>query len=830
MNQHREQGQCAIGIRTIGIRATGIRVMGIVLFGLGLTACSPVAQETANTADTEHEQVQHKANYQQQLQDAVTLRERWLGLTDGVIRNVRWLSDSEVVYFKSKPGGYAFYRQKLNEQEPRFAFDHEGVAQSIEQVSGKPTLAGRLPFDTFWYENDQAGIGFYREEQRWSCDLAPSVSCVEIHAESKRYKAWGVVRDLRLPYQSEQYLAPNNQWWVQAHGHNIEVVNPAGEIIFATQDGTADAFYDLDSVTWAPHGQAFVVMQVTPGTPRYIDRVVSSPQSDLHPHTIAQLYPKAGDKVDSDRPVIVTLSTQATDAQAGDAQPQVNQPQVTVTKIDNSLFPNPYQLRSLQWQDDSQGFRFVYVERGHQHNAYLHVDAATGQVTRLVDENATTFIDQWQAFEQSLQGTEANPDQGALWLSERDGWAHLYLYDQNGELVRQVTQGDWRVADVQHVDEANQWIWFSARGMEPELDPYFIHYYRIQFDGQGLVKLSSQPADYEVAYAPDMKHFVSTYSRVDLPNYTELYSIDDDGKISLVRTLSQGNQDALLAAGFKAPEPFVAKGRDGSTDIWGLIVKPHDFDPNKRYPVVENIYAGPHASFVPKSYWPFGYHSGGDKVIGMQALANLGFIVVQMDGMGTSNRSKAFHDVAWKNLADSGFPDRILWHQAAAKQFPWYSLDAGVGIYGASAGGQSTVAALELFNELYTVGVAYAGCYDNRMDKLSWNEQWLGYPVGEQYVQSSMVEQAHLLQGDLLIINGEQDSNVDPASTMQLVNALINADKSFDLLLVPNGEHTVGRSTGPIDYIQQKQFEFFVDHLQQLHFQSLKTQSSKGKE
>ena len=228
--------------------------------------------------------------------------------------------------------------------------------------------------------------------------------------------------------------------------------------------------------------------------------------------------------------------------------------------------------------------------------------------------------------------------------------------------------------------------------------------------------------------------------------------------------------------------------------------------------MIENIYAGPHDSFVPKGFWPFGFHSGGDKVIGMQEQADLGFIVVQIDGMGTANRSKAFQDVAWKNLADGGFPDRILWHKALAKVDPAYDISR-VGIYGASAGGQSTLNALLFHGDFYKVGVAYAGCYDNRMDKISWNEQWLGWPVDASYAAASGVDHAAQLTGKLLMIVGEQDSNVDPASTLQVANALIKADKDFELLVVPGGEHSVGRSTGPIDYVARRQFDFFVRNL-----------------
>jgi dipeptidyl aminopeptidase/acylaminoacyl peptidase len=399
--------------------------------------------------------------------------------------------------------------------------------------------------------------------------------------------------------------------------------------------------------------------------------------------------------------------------------------------------------------------------------------------------------------------------QQILWISERDGWRHLYLFDgESGKVKTQITKGAWIVRDVLRVDDAQRRIWFSASGMDAGKDPYYRQLFAVDFDGRHLTRLTTADADHDVAIADDGRHYVDTYSRPDLPPLMELHAIDG----TLLQVVERGDIGKLQAAGWRAPQTFVAKGRDGRTDIWGMVVRPRDYDPHKKYPVIENIYAGPHDSFVPKTFWPFGYHSGGDKQIGMQAQADLGFIVVMIDGMGTANRSKAFHDVAWKNLGDSGFPDRIAWHKVLAAKDPSYDISR-VGIYGASAGGQSTLGALERHPDFYKVGVAFAGCYDNRMDKISWNEQWMGWPVDASYAAASGVDNAARLRGELLLIVGEQDSNVDPASTAQVVDALIKAGKEFDLLNVPGGEHTVGRSTGPIDYVQRRQYDFFVRHL-----------------
>ena len=296
-------------------------------------------------------------------------------------------------------------------------------------------------------------------------------------------------------------------------------------------------------------------------------------------------------------------------------------------------------------------------------------------------------------------------------------------------------------------------------------------------------------------FSSDMKYFVDTYSRVDQPPVSELKKTEDGSRVA---ELDRGDIAGLVQAGWKAPEVFVAKGRDGRTDIWGVLFRPTRFDPSRKYPVIENIYAGPHGSFVPKEWSAYS---------SMQAQAELGFIVVQIDGMGTSNRSKAFQDVAWRNLGDAGFPDRILWHKAAAAKYPYYDVTR-VGIYGGSAGGQNAMGALLFHPEFYKVAVSYAGCHDNRMDKIWWNEQWMGWPIGAQYAESSNVDNAYRLQGKVLLIVGEMDTNVDPSSTLQVVNQLIKHDKDFDLLVIPNASHTNGGAYG-----DHKRFDYFAKHL-----------------
>ena len=443
-------------------------------------------------------------------------------------------------------------------------------------------------------------------------------------------------------------------------------------------------------------------------------------------------------------------------------------------------------MSDLTWRKDGRALTFEYNQRGHQLFRVLEVDAASGKTRSVISEEPKTFFYYNGANDTRSSGKRFRHDladgREVIWMSERDGWNHLYLMDgTTGRVINQITKGPWPVRGVQKVDEEKRQIWFSAGGMHDDQDPYFLHFYRIGFDGSGLTSPDDRGGRSSGVVLNRHAVFVDTYSRVDLAPVSELRRTSDG---SLVTAVERADSSALTKEGWRPPEAFIAKGRDGQTDIWGLIFRPSNFDASKKYAVIENIYAGPHGSHVPKSFSAF--HAS-------QAQAELGFIVVQIDGMGTSNRSKAFHDVAWQNLGDAGFPDRILWHRAAAARFPWYDVSR-VGIYGGSAGGQNAMGALLFHPDFYKVAVAYAGCHDNRMDKLWWNEQWMGWPLGEQYSKSSNVDNAAKLQGRLLLVVGELDTNVDPASTMQVVRALVKADKVFDLLVVPGENHGAARS------------------------------------
>ncbi len=531
-------------------------------------------------------------------------------------------------------------------------------------------------------------------------------------------------------------------------------------------DGTVNNAYTFATLAWSPDSKKLVAYHVRPGFDRLVTYIESSPVGQLQPVTTTVHYAKPGDPVEMAQPVLFDVATRKG------------------VQVSNRLFPNPFYLTEPVWWKNSRAFTFEYNQRGHQAYSVIEVNATTGAARALIAETTKTFF----YYNDLGPGLSAgrryrhDVDDGReiIWASERDGWEHLYLYDgATGRVKNQITKGSWLVRNVDYVDDKRRQIWFEAGGSISGQDPYFTQYYRINFDGTGLTRLTDADGMHTATFSHDRMFYVDRWQRVDLAPVAQLRRTADQ---KVVMDLDKGDTTALLAAGFRPPEVFVAKGRDGKTDIWGTITRPLHFDPSRKYPVIESIYAGPQGSFVPKTFSP---------IAPDQALAELGFIVVHIDGMGTSNRSKAFHDVAFKNLADAGFPDRILWHKAVAARYPYYDLSR-VGIFGTSAGGQSALGALLFHPEFYKVAVSNSGCHDNRMDKMWWNEQWMSWPVGPQYAASSNVENAYRLQGKVLLIIGELDTNVDPASSLQVVNAFVKAHKHFDMLYIPGQNHGVG--------------------------------------
>jgi len=551
--------------------------------------------------------------------------------------------------------------------------------------------------------------------------------------------------------------------WLRAQGGDVRL----------TDDGSADDAYRAPRHV-SPDGERALGFRVAPGERRVVHFVESSPSDQVQPKLHGHDYRKPGDRIDRPRPVLFDLAGQRR------------------IDVDEAPFADAWSIDHVHWAKDGSEVYCLYNRRGHQLLRVYAIDANTGAVRTVLEERSDTFVD----YSQKTFLRWLDDDGGFLWTSERDGHNHLYFVEAKAGATRQLTKGDWLVRKVEHVDVGARQIWFTAFGIHAEQDPYHAHLARVGFDGEGLTVLTEGDGTHDWQFSPDRSHFVARWSRVDHPWVTELRRSSDG---ALVAELGRDDERALLQRGYRPPERFVAKGRDGRTDIHGILMLPSNFDPKQRYPVIEGIYAGPHGHFVRKR-WGIDDRK--------RRLAELGFVVVEIDGMGTNWRSKQFHDVCWRDLKDSGFPDRIAWLRAAAATRPWMDLTR-VGIFGGSAGGQSSTAALLHHGDFYDVAVSDCGCHDNRMDKIWWNEAWMGWPVGPWYADSSNVTHAGKLRGKLLLTVGELDRNVDPASTMQVVDALIRADKDFDMIVVPGGGHGVGESP----YLARRRQDYFVRHL-----------------
>ena len=618
---------------------------------------------------------------------------------------------------------------------------------------------------------DKKGLAaFFSKKQK---KLAKSL----LKEEEKRPDRWRRREEAPVPVVSpdkkwEAYVKDNNLYLSPVRDEK-EKDKPKEEIAL-TMDGTANLRYDGWSIIWSPDSRKLATVKVRDVQERRIPLIESSPSSQKQPILQWRNYAKPGDVLPVYLPVLFDVEAR-------------KQMALNVTPYENQFY-----LNLTGWREDSRAFTFEFNQRGHQRYVIGEVSAADGSIRHLVDEQTKTFIYYYNNYRYDLDdGKEL------LWISERDGWRHLYLIDgTNGQVKQQVTKGEWVVRQVDYVDETNRVVYFTASGFNKGEDPYNLHYCRINLDGTGFTDMTPENGNHRVTFSADRSYFTDVYSRPDLPPVSQLKRTSD---ASVVAGLQRCDVSALQAESWQMPEVFCAKGRDGQTDIWGNIYRPMHFDASKSYPVVEFIYAGPHDSHVDKDFKP-AHHL-------VSKLVELGFIVVSIDGMGTSNRSKAFHDVCWKNLKDAGFPDRIAWMKAAGAKYKYMDLNR-VGIYGWSAGGQNAMAALLFHNDFYKVAVALCGCHDNRMDKIWWNEQWMGYPIDASYSTSSNVDNAYRLKGKLLLINGELDDNVDPASTLQVVSALMKANKNFEQLYLPGKTHSLG---GPFE--MHKMHDFFVKNL-----------------
>lgn len=731
---------------------------GVLLFALGSMSCISLwAQGTVEDYNR-----------------AYALREKYNAkhvLYAGVVPH--WVDQTSAFwYVRQTEKGKEYVKVDAASKKRTALFDQQKMAAALTEKAGRAINAYNLPLQNCRLNISLDTLRFQLDGKFWAYSIKNNRLLDEgaIPPRGKE-RHWMEVDDEK---EGRPVTSPDGKWTAFIKNDNVYVREVAtGKEKQLSQDGTLSNYYS-SYIQWSPDSKSVVSCRIRPAEKRYVYYVESSPADQAQPKLHKQEYAKPGDELRFKVPCIFEVES--------------GRRLIPSTE----LFSHQYELSGPMWNADSKAITFEYNERGHKVYRVLEMSAVDGSVRTLIEEKEEKYVNYPRIYRNYLSDGKR-----IIWSSERDNYNHLYLYDRaTGKPLNQITKGEWYVRGVQHVDETNEVIYFSANGMKKGEDPYLIHYYKINFDGSNLVELTPEEGMHQCWYSSDYKYLVDVYSKVDQAPIAVLRDAKN-GKIRM--QLDKADISALLANGWKAPEVFSAKGRDGKTDMWGVIYRPSNFDPSKKYPVIEYIYSGPGDQYVPKTFSSYNWW--------MTSLAELGFIVVQVDGMTTSFRSKEFEEVCYKNLKDAGLPDHIAWIKAAAQKYPYMDIDR-VGIFGCSAGGQESTGAVLFHPEFYKAAYSACGCHDNRMDKIWWNELWMGYPVDESYSACSNVDNAHLLSRPLMLVVGELDDNVDPASTMQVANALIKANKDFELVVIPGAHHTMGE-----DFGEHKRYDFFVRHL-----------------
>lgn len=731
---------------------------GVLLFALGSMSCISLwAQGTVEDYNR-----------------AYALREKYNAkhvLYAGVVPH--WVDQTSAFwYVRQTEKGKEYVKVDAASKKRTALFDQQKMASALTEKAGREINAYNLPLQNCRLNISLDTLRFQLDGKFWAYSIKNNRLLDEGAIPSRgKERHWMEVDDEK---EGSPVTSPDGKWTAFIKNDNVYVREVAtGKEKQLSQDGTLSNYYS-SYIQWSPDSKSVVSCRIRPVEKRYVYYVESSPADQAQPKLHKQEYAKPGDELRFKVPCIFEVES--------------GRRLIPSTE----LFSHQYELSGPMWNADSKAITFEYNERGHKVYRVLEMSAVDGSVRTLIEEKEEKYVNYPCIYRNYLSDGKR-----IIWSSERDNYNHLYLYDRaTGKPLNQITKGEWYVRGVQHVDEANEVIYFSANGMKKGEDPYLIHYYKINFDGSNLVELTPEEGMHQCWYSSDYKYLVDVYSKVDQAPIAVLRDAKN-GKIRM--QLDKADISALLANGWKAPEVFSAKGRDGKTDMWGVIYRPSNFDPSKKYPVIEYIYSGPGDQYVPKTFSSYNWW--------MTSLAELGFIVVQVDGMTTSFRSKEFEEVCYKNLKDAGLPDHIAWIKAAAQKYPYMDIDR-VGIFGCSAGGQESTGAVLFHPEFYKAAYSACGCHDNRMDKIWWNELWMGYPVDESYSACSNVDNAHLLSRPLMLVVGELDDNVDPASTMQVANALIKANKDFELVVIPGAHHTMGE-----DFGEHKRYDFFVRHL-----------------
>lgn len=694
-----------------------------------------------------------------------------------------WIGDSSTFWYTEQTDTgkqYRIFNSKGHKSQT--AFDHEKMAKIVSEKTNKTVSPDSLSLRQLKFADDLSSLSFKLDEETITVDLKSYKTSSETEEQVERKK--------------NESTSPDGKWVVSLKEYNLYLRNTeTGEEKALTTDGVKDIDYANPDASWA---KPFNIEEGKPYDP-WINIYWSKDSKKFVTykldHSKVNLMYLYQSTPDSGYRTKVYAYERAIPGEACAEHEYFvfDVEKATQTKLDVPKIPTSWSAFGPYWQDGSNEIVLGGYKRGYQLIELFRINAADGSSKKIMEERAETMLETQLTDLQWI-----NDDKEYLFTSERDGWNHIYRYSANGELLNQVTSGDFVVRNIKAIDEKSKTIYFIAGGYDAKLDPYYQQLFKVGFDGKGLTCLTPENADHNIEIAPDYKSFTDTYSRVDLPPVSEVRSVKSGKAIAQV---FKADVSELLATGWKYPQPFKTKARDGKTDIYGVVFYPSDFDSTKVYPVIDGTYSGPQAVRAPKQF-NHAYRSFD------VSFAELGFIVVTVDGLGSALRSKAFHDFSYKNLGDIGSLDHIKAIKSLAQNHHYIDTTR-VGIYGHSAGGYDACRAMLIHPEFYKVGIASAGNHDHRIAKAWWPEQYMGL-VGPHYDEQSNFKLADKLEGKLLLVHGDMDNNVNTASSLRMAGEFIKHNKDVDLMIVPNKDHG---TVFQVPYFLRKRWDYFVENL-----------------
>lgn len=745
------------------------------------TTCAVYAQQVSSLTEKDYQHAESLMSYNTEQ------------LVDHGSVYPNWYAGDQFWYRILTPQGSEFVSVNPVKGTRSAAFDHQKLADALSAATGKKHSASLLPFQTFSFSADGKSITFTAAGKKWKCDLVSYTCTEDATPASSTYSRMQRPDEGLSPDGKRIAFIKNYNLWVRDTQTNQQTQ--------LTTDGVKDFGYATDNAGWTSSDRP--ILRWSPDSKKIATfKQDQRNVSDMYlvttnvgkPALRSWKYPLPGDKeiitikrviINVDDPKVIELQVQADPHRA---------------TLSDDISSGGNGLDDVDWNENASQLAFVSTSRDHKQEKFRIADATTGAVREVFEETVAT---QFESGQGSINWRYLQKSNEVIWYSERDNWGHLYLYDAlTGKVKNQITKGNWAVTKLVRIDEKNRTLYFMAGGREPG-NPYFSHLYKIGFDGKHLASLSPEEGNHQITFSPSKTYFIDSYSKRDAAPITVLRNLD--GK--LIASLEKTDVTRLQASGWHAPIPFSVKAHDGQTDIYGIMYTPSNLDANRKYPIINHIYPGPQGGSV--GSWSFS-SSRGDS----QSLAELGFIVVEIEGTSNPLRSKSYHDMNYGNIADNTLTDQITGMQQLAKRYAYIDIDK-VGIWGHSGGGFATAAAMFRYPDFFKVGISESGNHDNRNYEDDWGERYIGLLNEQADGKSNYEAQANQnyaanLKGRLMLAHGMMDNNVPPYNTMLVVEALNKANKSYDLVVFPNSAHGYGNYS---NYMTRRRWDYFVKYL-----------------